>query len=61
MKKESVEVKIARIDLNVKNILETIPMIRRHDRELFAIKIILGASSPIFMFWLAHRLGIQIF
>lgn len=53
--------RITRIDENVKTLLETLPMIRRHDRELFTLKIIIGSISPILMFWIAHQLGIQIF
>lgn len=60
-KPESVEEKIARIDENVEALLHALPMIQRHDRELFALKIIVVFTSPLLMFWMAHKLGIPIF
>lgn len=58
---ESTEEKIARIDENVEHLLDALPMIQRHDRELFALKLIIGIVAPLFTFWLANKLGIQIF
>lgn len=61
VKDESLEEKIARIDTNVAILLNSLPMVQKHDRELFALKIIIGPIIPIAMFWLAHKAGVQIF
>ena len=64
MNDESIEAQIARIDENVKLLLKSLPMVRRHDKELFAAKVVLGIMAPllaIIPFWIAHKLGVQIF
>lgn len=62
---ESPEVKIARIDENVKRLLHTLPTIEKleQDSEVnkrehkFAISVVTILSTPM-LFWLCKRLGI---
>ncbi len=55
------KVKLAEVHTNVKSLMDVIPVVRRHDNELFALKLFLFVATPIFTFWVANKLGIQIF
>jgi hypothetical protein len=59
--KEPLEVQVARIDANVKTILEITPLIRKHDKELYVLKVLAAPASLLMVGWLAQKLGIQIF
>lgn len=61
MKDEPLEVRVARIDMNVRVLLKTLPLIERHEKELFVSKVFLAVVSPIGAFWLANKLGVKIF
>lgn len=47
--------------MNVRVLLKTLPLIERHEKELFVSKVFLAVVSPIGAFWLANKLGVKIF